>query len=315
MLLFEKMDKVIAFEKKINSLKSLDLMNIDENEIIQELRTIKDQIALTLKLKKGTEICRTRIVENVEKDIPKYVGEISYNPKPSPNYGRAHLKGESVFYGSLSTEKMKHYFNTSFEVFKLNDKMLERQFFVTSKWILQEDITVIDVGNSLMQDKVRMNQRRKFFDNVEVPSTVSLESAKLFDNYICEEFSKIVTEGEEALYKSSGAYASLMFGLGVKGILYASVGSNGAGLNIVLPSYLIDEGVLLPHSALFGTMYNRYGEYINDYSMKAKVEGSVLRWQDTYELLPPEVKNYYTGKSDDKSFQEKILFMDLGIEE
>lgn len=69
------------------------------------------------------------MILDVEKDIPTSVDQGSYNPIPIRTYGRAHLVGEIVFYGSLSTEKMKHYFNTSFEVFDFSDKALERQYF------------------------------------------------------------------------------------------------------------------------------------------------------------------------------------------
>lgn len=128
------MNELDDIKKRLDAIKSLDLKVVDTDQIIQELVQFDKQIALTIELKKGTEICRTRVIQDVEKDIPTAVDQISYNPMPSRTYGRAHLVGETVFYGSLSTERMKHYFNNSFEVFDFNDKVLERQYFVTSKW-------------------------------------------------------------------------------------------------------------------------------------------------------------------------------------
>jgi len=306
------MNELDDIKKRLDAIKSLDLKVVDTDQIIQELVQFDKQIALTIELKKGTEICRTRVIQDVEKDIPTAVDQISYNPMPSRTYGRAHLVGETVFYGSLSTERMKHYFNTSFEVFDFNDKVLERQYFVTSKWILQEDITVIDVGNNLLNDRQRVEERRKFIDSISTLTNSFLESSKLFDAFIGTEFSKVVESRSDHLYKISASYCSLMFSQGFKGILYSSVGSNGAGLNIVLDRSLIDKGLLIPQMAMFGTIYNRYGDYVNDYSMKAIIKNNILRWEDTYDSLPPKMKLYYTGRSDDKSFQDKIPFEDLG---
>jgi len=60
-----------------------------------------------------------------------------------------------------------------------------------------------------------------------------------------------------------------MFSQGIKRILYSGVGSNGAELNIVLDRSLIDESWLTPQIDMFSNIYNRYGDYVNDYSMKA----------------------------------------------
>lgn len=306
------MNELDDFIKKLNAIKALELETIEPNEIINELKQFDRQIALTLVLKKGTAVCRTRILGDIDKDIPTSVHQISYNPTPSSNYGRAHLKGETVFYASISTERMKDYFNTPFEVFDFNNENIDRQYFVTSKWILQQDITIVDIGNTLVHDSERIKERKKFIDNIQTQSATFLQSSKLFDDFLSEEFSKRVDKGEEHLYKLSASYCSWMFSLGFKGILYSSVGSNGAGLNVALHPSLVDEGLLIPHLSVLGTMYNRYGEYINEYCMKAHVDNDTLRWQEVYDALPPEMKLYYTGKSDNNSFQNKIPIDDLG---
>lgn len=305
------MNELDDIKKRLDAIKSFDLKVVNTDQIKKELVQFDKQIALTIELKKGTEICRTRVIHDIGKGIPTSVDQISYNPMPSREYGRANLIGETVFYGSLTTEKLKHYFNTSFEVFDFSERALEKQYFVTSKWILQEDITVIDIGNNLLNDRQRAEKRKKFFDSITTLTSNYLECSKLFDEFIGTEFSKVVESGCNHLYKTSASYCSLMFSQGFKGILYSSVGSNGAGLNIVLDRSLIDEGFLIPQLAMFGTIYNRYGDYANEYSMKAIIENNILRWKDTYDSLPPKMKLYYTGRSDDKSFQDKIPFEDL----
>lgn len=306
------MEREENFLNRFDALKSMNLKTDEVSQIKDALVTLHGQIAVTNILKKGTEVCRTVVINDLERDIPKHVGQISYNPNPSTNFGRAHLIGETVFYGSVSTETMKHYFNTSFEVFDLKNTSLEREYFVTSKWILQQDLPVVVVGNHLLHVNQAMEERDQFLQSIQtLPEEIKM-CAKLFDGFVASEFSKIVPRGNEFLYKISACYCSLLFSLGIYGILYSSVGSNGHGLNVALKPSLVDDGILVPQVALFGTLYNRYGDYANDYSMKANIEDDILRWQDAYYSLPPSMKLYYTGKSNDKSFQKKIIFEDLG---
>lgn len=307
----QEMNREEDFFHRLDALKSMNLKTDEIDQIKGRLMNLHEQIAVTNILKKGTEICRTVVVNDLEKDIPKHVGQISYNPNPSINFGRANLIGETVFYGSVSTKKMPHYFNTSFEVFDLNNKSLERQYFVTSKWILQQDLPIIVVGNHHL-DSEEMEERQHFLDSIQTLPKDILGHMRHFDDFIASEFSKIITRGNEFLYKISACYCSLLFSRGIYGFLYSSVGSNGHGLNVAIKPSLVDDGILIPQTALFGTLYNRYGEYANDYSMKANIEEDILRWQDAYYSLPPSMKRYYTGKSNDKSFQKKITFEDLG---
>lgn len=305
------MDRLEVVKEKIANIKSLDLNKVEVAQLKQELAKFSNQLAITLKLPVGTEICRTRVLNDIEKDIPTNSNQISYNPKPSSNYGRAHLIGETVFYGSLSTEKLKHYVNTSFEVFDINDKSIQQQYFVTSRWILQKDVTVIVIGSTLKQDEERMKERQDFFDNLISPSGIDHECCKLFDNFMNEEFSRIVEKGSDAYYKLTASYCSLLFDSGMEGIMYSSVASNGAGVNIVLPRYLIDDGILLPEKVVLGKMYSRYGDFADEYSMIANIENNILKWKEYYKGLPPNMKNYYMGKTDDKSFQDQIPFQNI----
>lgn len=299
------------FMYKLDTLKLMNLKAVEIDQIKQVFLNLHEQIAVTNILKKGTEICRTVVVNDLE-NLPKHVSQISYNPNPSANLGRAHLIGETVFYGSVSTETMKHYNNTSFEVFDLNNTSLERQYFITSKWILQQDLTIIVVGSNLLHINKETEEREQFLQGVQPSSEEMIMGAKFFDDFIASEFSKVVPRGSEFLYKISASYCSWLFSLGIHGILYSSVGSNGHGLNVALKPSLVDDGILVPQVALFGTLYNRYGEYADEYSMKANIVNEFLRWENVDYLLPLHMKRYYTGRSDDKSFQEKIIFDDLG---
>lgn len=299
------------FMYKLDTLKLMNLKAVEIDQIKQVFLNLHEQIAVTNILKKGTEICRTVVVNDLE-NLPKHVSQISYNPNPSANLGRAHLIGETVFYGSVSTETMKHYNNTSFEVFDLNNTSLERQYFITSKWILQQDLTIIVVGSNLLHINKETEEREQFLQGVQPSSEEMIMGAKFFDDFIASEFSKVVPRGSEFLYKISASYCSWLFSLDIHGILYSSVGSNGHGLNVALKPSLVDDGILVPQVALFGTLYNRYGEYADEYSMKANIVNEFLRWENVDYLLPLHMKRYYTGRSDDKSFQEKIIFDDLG---
>lgn len=76
-----------------------------------------------------------------------------------------------------------------------------------------------------------------------------MDVAKLIDEFFSRQFSQTVLRGCEWNYGISASYCSLLFSTGIRGILYASVGSNGAGLNVVFDKSVVDDETLMPKQA------------------------------------------------------------------
>jgi hypothetical protein len=134
----------------------------------------------------------------------------------------------------------------------------------------------------------------------------------LFKGRLCREFSKHVEKSNPWEYKISATYCEILKENGEKGIIYPSVKSEGAGLNIVLFPEEVKKGIITFDKALYGTFYNRNGDYNNEYTLGATSNDDVhLQWHEEYYRLPRDIKDYYIGKSNYNPL-ENITMLDLG---
>lgn len=305
------MNRYLGVREAIEILKSFDLKTITTDEIIKILNSVRDQFMVIKTIPKDARICRTRVWDKLPDPIPISSNELSYNPNPSEFYGRANITNESIFYGSISTEKMTDYFNTNMETAKFDDSKIERKYFITSAWKLNKDIKVISVGNDLPHGNHLNLIRDNTIKSISLNEKIDILLAKEFDKFISLEFSKKIEDRNHHEYKISASYSRFAFDQGFDGIMYSSVGSNGTGANLAIQKELIDRNLISPTVAVFGTFYNRYKSCIQDYSMSGKIENGIIRWKDVYRPLPPSIKDFYTGISDDNSFEKNIPFQNL----
>lgn len=288
----------------LDRLKSLDLNLVDVNQILDLLRKINSQFFVTNKLKKGTRLCRVRIWNELPK-IPTNVSEFSYNPNPSKEFGRAHCIGESIFYASLNLADplVPHYMNALLET--INDdltKNFSRSYFAISSWILKEDLPFVLVGSNLLHSRENKSLRGHFIKSIDLDSKFK-DEAIIVDDFFSNEFSKKVEYNND--YKLSASYSKYIFENGFNAIIYNSVASNGAGLNIAINKESIDQNIIEPEHVVYGTLYRRGLDYINEYNMKSNKirEDGTIEWGKLYGpeyKLDPKTKQYFLGNFDIK---------------
>lgn len=294
----------------ISQLEQLNLEKVEVAEIRSLLSKLQGHITVSTTLNEGKPIGRSLIFENEE--IPIEVDRVSYNKNPGKIFGRATCQGTAAFYGCLATEVIENYHNTPLEILPMRKDKIERFHFVTGKWILQNNSSFPFLGGQLDHLCDAGKFRHQYFSEY-IKNQDNSDCFMLIDNFLCKEFSKEVPEEEPWKYKISATYAEMLKDEGLPGLIFPSVASNGAGLNIVIFPEAVDSGLIKLERAIYGTFYNRYGSYINDFVLEALAVGNKLRWKEVYKSMPPNVKAYYIGNSDDDSFKKQVIFKDLDI--
>lgn len=305
------LDEVIL---TIKELKSLELKSVKLEDIKNLLRKISKHVGTVKELQAGQIISRSVVVKE---NIPIEVSQISFNPNPeSCGFGRATYEGISSFYGCISSDVMKSYQASSMEVMTSFEKGLNRQDLVIGKWILQSNQSFIFLGGgkSLFHLNKEGQERHNFLFNHIKNDKENIIALSIIDTFLCDEFSKEVLPENEHEYKISATYAELLKEEGHLGLIFPSVKSNGAGLNITIFSDHVQTGLINLELAAYTTYYWRDMATVNEFTMIAYPENGILKWKDSYNgRISPQMKAYYTGKSDDNSFQRQIEYVDLGL--
>ena len=302
----------------INRIKALDLQIVEKDEVLGRISELKRHASIVLRLPADTVICRS--VNNFlpEQRYPVTIQEVSYNPDfATCRFNRANWEGDSVFYGSISDDIMMSYHTSGLEISGLmkNPNPLCSETVFVGKWVLQHDTEFVFVGggDNLLKKTERTIKRNEALVNHIVKYPENVLSLKLIDSFLCNEFSKNVEDGRRWEYKLSAGYSTLVKGYSWPGILYPSVQSNGAGLNIAIFPQFVDDGLIKLEYIAASIYYKRDKDIVNEYVMEARPDGEKLIWKEIYHhKLPPKMKAYYTGKSDDNSFGKYIPMTDLG---
>ncbi len=302
----------------INKIKGLNLESISKDEIKDYISKIQNHATVIHKLPAGTVICRS--VDNFLKDkrYPLIIQEVSYNPDLAAcRFNRANWEGETVFYGSISDDIMKSKDTSAMEIISLQNSkeyICQETVFV-GKWVLQEDLDLVFVGggDGLLKKTQKTISRNTLLTNHIVKYPEKVLSLKLIDSFLCDEFSKNVPDTKRWQYKVSAGYATFLKEHGWPGLIYPSVQSNGGGLNVSIFPHIIDSGILKLEYVAASIFYKRDKSIVNEYVMEARPKGDKLIWKEIYHhKLPPKMRAYYTGKSDDNSFAKYIPMTDLG---
>jgi|GEM_PF-1582806 len=299
----------------IDRLKAMDLQTVSLKDIKERLQEITRHYGTKKRVRAGSVICRSLLVHDGTA-IPTTISQISYNPfLETCKFNRASYENDTAFYGCLSTEIMQSYFTSAMEILPREGERLFSTSVVTGKWILQHDADFLFIGggDNLIHLCEEGHTRHRFlFEHIRrIPENIL--SFKAIDTFLCNEFSKKVDDNERWKYKISAVYSQMLREEGHTGVIFPSVRANGAGLNIVIFPYFVDQGLISLERALYGTFYTREEDTINDYSMEAFPKDNTLIWRESYRhLLHPKIKAYYIGKSDDDSFKKYIPMTDLG---
>lgn len=299
----------------LKSLKNLNLQTAGDDEIKSHLLKLSKHIGVKKTLDKQVFIQRGVLLDNEAEDFfPKQISRLSYNSNCN-SIGRCNIFGQPVFYGCISTEVMEAYNCTAMEILPLNKNGIFKHRFVISNWLLNQPTEFLLIGGS--EKLYHLNKasayRNDFFNEKLNQYKEVIFSLMSIDKFLCNEFNKEVKQGEDYNYRISANYCSILKDKNEPGIIYPSVKSSGAGLNIAIFSEKIDDKLVYFDKAIYGIFYNRNGEFCNEYTLRATSENNIdLNWKEAYFRLHKKIKEYYIGENDFNPLKNNISVKDLG---
>ena len=315
----------------IKKLKCLDLENVSDSVVKRLLRLIIYIPLPILYVNVGVKIIRCRTIsickdEFVQERIYCTYAEFS-NPKRKKFYsmGRANTKDFSIFYGGITSEFMRGFDAACFELVPTtpheHDGMKDLDFktldLIAGIWVVQKPLPVVMLG-SLSHNYINLNklghQRVEMMEDFLENNPKNSDIVRLVDEFLGAEFSKDVKKGEEYNYRISANYVDLLQEIKmVKGIIYPSIKSAGAGINIGIFSKNVRNKYIKLVHGVHSIFHNRDNDCANEYSMKGDYLDGKIRWKEHFEekKTPLIMRNYYLGLSDDDSFKKHISIIDL----
>jgi hypothetical protein len=301
----------------INKLKALDLQIADRNQIQQLLSRLYNHIGVVYKLNQGQFIQRG-ITLKAEEDYPKGVQRISYNPNGSA-MGRCNFAGEAMFYGCIASDVMEGYHTTAFEILPLSDDemknlpVIRQHRVIVGNWILSKETEFLTIGlhNNLSYGNTAARNRNNVFNSMISNYQKSILSYYAIDRFLAHEFSKVVPKNEAWRYKISAVYVDMLKAHGHPGLIYPSVKSAGAGMNIIIFPEFVRDNLISFDRCAYGIFYVRAKEIVNEWLMRADALEENLIWKDDYNRIPTPLRNYYKGLSDVNPSRGKIKMVNL----
>jgi hypothetical protein len=303
----------------IKAIRSVNLKAIGKDDLRELINALSKHIAIVTNLEVGRVIIRSvscnYLKDNPVSIYPLKVSQLSYNPNAaSCGFNRASWQGETAFYGSVATDKIQPYYTSGFEVLsdlESSENDIDKEDFVVGKWTIKKQLPLVHLSGYLKHnDQVSLDRYNSLYDTIS-RHPESIISLKMIDSYLCEEFAKKVPKNEKWQFKVSAAYSGFIKNDGWAGMLYPSLQTDGAGYNIALFPNEVDKYLTFERAALM-RYYKRGISITNEVLMEAFPDGDFLRWRDYYDgRLPPQMKRWYTGLSDDDSFEKSMSYEDL----
>jgi hypothetical protein len=243
------------------------------------------------------------------------VDQLSFNPNfASCGFNRASWQGESSFYGSILSGNLQPYYTSSFEV--LSDltnspKEIDTETFVVGKWVVKKEFPLVHISGELKNNAHVASARYDTLFKSLSQYPDRMIPLKMIDSFLCSEFIKEVPSNEKWRYKVSAAYANFIKRDNWPGLMYPSLKSDGAGYNVALFPDTLYDYITFERAALM-TYYKRGESIGNEIKMEALPDGNFLRWKEYYGgRMPPQMKKWYLGQTDDNSFEQYIQYTDL----
>ena len=207
----------------IKEIRRLDLKVVDIDIIKEKLKPLFVGYTLRAPIYElGLKLYRGRICS----EKPKNIKDITYPPaKLITKYQRINRPGQSVFYCCADRRVP---FSECFV--KTGDK------FILSRWKTVSRLLVNNIG--YLNDNI-MGLQPKSLDELK-------EANILIRNFIDEEFTKNVNEGEEFLYKITIALAEKHFSDDIfNGLLYPSIAIKARSDNLALKPHYVDKNLMI----------------------------------------------------------------------
>lgn len=216
-------------QKAIQTIKELDLKSAEIDTIKEFLTpTLKGYVKTTPKFEPGLTLYRGRCFENK----PTNISELTYPPKECIRSDqRVNRAGHPVFYCSTAISVL---------LFELDVKPKDK--IVVSKWETTEELLVNNVGYTQpCFSNLKSNRESQTWGEIKkeiiIPGTNDL-----VNEFLSQEFTKIVPAGKEYLYKKSIAIAEKLFSDDLfDGLLYPTISMKANADNLALKPRYIDE--------------------------------------------------------------------------
>lgn len=249
-----------TLDKVTSALRSADLSKVSYQKVLYSLMNDLRFIPfVTAKLKAGHHIERARI--NEPNQVFYSEKEISYRTdfQNIKRYGRANSPGQSLFYGAVKTENIKHpriinLLETS-EMFRSADRKCDAEFVMTvGKWRIKEDFEVIEsVFNKHNIETIpQIKQSYEYhLNNLKAEMPDRIDDIEFLLEFFSDEFAKKAIKSDDD-YKISVAYTDLAMNfLKAAGVAYPSVRTDYQGFNVALDIHAVENFLELEVVAMF----------------------------------------------------------------
>lgn len=243
---YEAFEKLKEYSNRLQEVSYVEIYDLIANGI----RHVPIPLA---KINNGINIDRVR--KNRSGELFKHIDDLGYIKNPMvidrfTLFGRANCPHQIMFYGALETQlidkpRLTAIAETS-SLFRLpNQDCHDGETYTVSRWENQKEMLVVEVVFSEFalanNDEIRLSfERQKIFLASMNLSKQEFDFNLEFLVFISEQFAKKVNNHNE--YKISVAYTNIALKHpDVRGICYPSVQTDYFGVNIVLPTKVVDE--------------------------------------------------------------------------
>lgn len=241
------LNEIIAYRDRLNEIEYEDIKTL----IKESIRHIPIVLA---KLHENAVIDRVRLNKNTsfftsQKDL-SYITDVDIIAKYLTEFGRANKPHQPLFYGALTSEKIKEnrmtaYLETSTLLRDTEAINLEGELFTLSRWRTNQELIVPEIVFS--EEAIKENPqtatsfKKHYKDLMQEPMReLALRQLQLFS----QEFARKARSHHD--YKIAVAYADLLMIEGNHpGILYPSVQTGYQGQNLVLRADIVDKHLAL----------------------------------------------------------------------
>ena len=290
---FNNLPSLEELKSIISELKNANFSAVSYNKLINKLKDFKFIPFPTAKLNVGFHIERGRI--NEPNQIFTSEKELSYRTdyENIKSYGRANVPHDSLFYGAIESDVIKHprminLLETS-QIFRNlhKEKVDKADFFMTvGKWRIKEEMEIVEVVFDEHSIQNSEDVRKSYEYHLEKLKAELPDYVDQF-SYILKFFSNEFAKKEinsNTDYMISAAYTDLALNYrGFPGLKYPSVKSDYAGHNVVLKPTVVDKFLELEIAAMFRVI--KEGENTVIYPFKHTKEfgplNSDFKWSDS----------------------------------
>lgn len=258
---YGKLPSLEELKQIVTELNSADYSLVSYNKLVTKLKQFQFIPFPTAKLNVGYHIERGRI--NEPGQIFTSEKELSYRTDYDniAKYGRANVPHDSLFYGAIESDVIKHprlinLLETS-QIFRNLDKeKVDKADFIMTvgKWRIKEEMEIVEVVFDEKSIKNSADVKKSYEYHLDKLKADLPEFVDQF-SYILKFFSNQFAKKEISNhldYMVSAAYTDLAINFrGFPGLKYPSVKSDYMGHNVVLNPRAVDNFLELEIAAMF----------------------------------------------------------------